>query len=229
MAVRGVRSLADRQRRPVPPLTPPPDARSLQGTRARALLGMTSLYDHLDRPSLKTFVQTVSRAFYEPSHVILLDQLLKRDACVPPSLAASSPSPLGGVADLSKGRRFREDDLAALTGVNTKDLARLAGPLIGDGLVMRCVHLLLTLADRPGLTDLLLASSGSSTRRPTRRRTRGRSTGDTIGSTSSASRTSSAGEWTSSSTRSIRSCGRCVAFWIRPPLCVHLARRAELA
>lgn len=43
---------------------------------------MTSLYDHLDRPSLKTFVQTVSRAFYEPSHVILLDQLLKRDACV---------------------------------------------------------------------------------------------------------------------------------------------------
>lgn len=52
---------------------------------------MTSLYDHLDRPSLKTFVQTVSRAFYDPSHVIVLDQLLKRDACVPPVASLTSP------------------------------------------------------------------------------------------------------------------------------------------
>lgn len=43
---------------------------------------MGGVYDDLDRPALKTFVQTVSRAFYDASHVIVLDQLLKRDACV---------------------------------------------------------------------------------------------------------------------------------------------------
>lgn len=32
-----------------------------------------------DRVILKTFVQTVTRAFYDPPAIILLDQLLKKD------------------------------------------------------------------------------------------------------------------------------------------------------
>lgn len=47
---------------------------------------MSSQFDEPDRAILRTLVRTVARSFYDHPQIILLDQLIKKDACVPLTL-----------------------------------------------------------------------------------------------------------------------------------------------
>jgi hypothetical protein len=100
-----------------------------------------------DQAIIKTFVQTVTRAFYDPPAIILLDQLLKKEVYVSSfglALLASSPPCMvealrSSWYSLVWWCRFRDDDLALHVGLTVKELGKVAGPLAADRLIKTCV------------------------------------------------------------------------------------------
>ncbi|CDZ97858.1 Transcription initiation factor IIE, alpha subunit [Phaffia rhodozyma] len=71
---------------------------------------MSSTHQDQDLPTLKIFVQTVSRAFYDAPVIILLDQLIKKEV-------------------------IREDELASMCGIAVKELSKLAAILLSHRLI----------------------------------------------------------------------------------------------
>lgn len=82
----------------------------------------------------RTLVQRVSRTFYGDKGAILVDQLIQKEASVPyPFRSLSLPPSLRELICLV--RSYRDEELGKRLGMPSKDVTKVAHPLVTDQLV----------------------------------------------------------------------------------------------
>ena len=79
---------------------------------------------------IQRLVQTATRTFYEPKFVILIDQLVRKEAWVVPLYYRSQSRLIYQSARLPS---MKDEELAARVGTKEKDLAKIAVKLAEDG------------------------------------------------------------------------------------------------